>query len=104
MQRLAPEKRRRPRAGKRDGQRRIGTEPAEIRRAVDLAQCLVDAALVDDIAAAERRLDLVRDIGDRLQHTAPLEKVGIAVAQLMRLVAPGRGAGGHARPPERPVL
>ncbi len=81
----------------------IGAEPALVGRAVERDQRLVDLDLGLGIHAADGIENLAVDRVDRLAD--PLAEIALAaVAQLDRLVRPGRGARRHRGAALRPVL
>ena len=88
------------RGRERDAEDRVRAEAPLVRRAVELDQLPVERLLVEPVEAGELTCDLAVHVRDRLRHAlaAPL---GTAVAQLDRLVHPGRGAGGYRGAAER---
>ena len=78
----------------------LAPDAALVRRAVDVAEQAIGAALVVHVAADERRAELVVDARDgALDGLAAVG--GAAVAALDRLVRPGRRARGHGGAAER---
>src|SRR5690349_8019916 len=67
----------------------------QVRGPVELAQAIVEAALCRRIAADERCSDLAVHVRNGTQHAATSVTRGIAVAQLVGLGRPGRGARGY---------
>ena len=80
--------------GHRHAENGVGAEPLFIRGAVEIAQELVEPALVGGVEARQALSDLAIDGRDRLSH-ALAAVARPAVSELMRLVRAGRGAGGH---------
>ena len=87
----------------RDAEDGIGAEPALVGRAVERDQRLVDLDLRLGVHAADRVENLAVDRVDRLAY-ALAEIALVAVAQLDRLVRPGRGARRHRSAAARAVL
>ena len=79
--------------GQRDGQQRVGAEPALVRRAVEVDHGVVDGSLIERVEPADDVGDLPVDVGHGAQH-ALARKTIAAVAQLDRLADAGGGAGG----------
>jgi hypothetical protein len=73
-------------------------------RAVQLHERLVDRALVVGRQSGERVGELAVDVLDGSRDAFAEPRVGVAVAQLDRLVFPGRRARWHGRPPKRTRL
>jgi hypothetical protein len=92
-----PRCRRRLRDRERDAENRVRTEPALVRRAVQLDEGAVDELLVGAVEVADRFGDLAVDVRDRLRDAlaSPLRS---AVAQLDRLVHARGRSGGDGRP------
>src|SRR5579864_2615897 len=90
-------------ASEADPKHRIGTEPALVRRAVELDQRAVDRHLVSGIETGQRVEDLAVDRVDSLQHAAPVI-TRTAIALLDRLMRAGRGAGRHRRASHRAAV
>src|SRR5437870_3207993 len=88
----------------RNPQQRIRAQPRLVGAAVEADQLLVEPHLVERISPRDRRGDHAVDIGDRLQDTLPAIARRVAVAQLDRLVGPGRGPGRDDRLTLRPTL
>ncbi len=86
----------------RDAEHGVGAEPALVGRAVERDQRLVDLALGLGVHPADGVEDLAGDGVDRLAH-ALAEIALVAVAQLDRLVRPGRGPRRHGGAAARPV-
>ena len=80
--------------GHRHAENGVGAEPLLVRGAVEIAQELVEPALVGGVEAGQALSDLAIDGGDRLPH-ALAAVARPAISELMRLMRPGRGAGGH---------
>jgi len=81
----------------------VGAETLLIGGTVELAEALVDAALVVGVEPGQRLPDLAIDGADGLAHALAAIAL-VPVAKLMRFVGPGRGArrhGGAAKGPTR---
>ena len=89
------------RGGERAAEDRVRTEPALVRRSVELDQQVVERALIVRVDAGERARDLAVDVRDRFQHALAEVRRGVAVAQLDGLVLAGRRPGRDGRAPER---
>jgi len=88
----------------RHAERRVGAEPAQLRRSVEFAQARVERRLVGTVRRVERARDLAIHVGDRLRDAeAPITR-RIAIAQLMRLGRAGRRTGGHAGAPDAAIV
>ena len=87
----------------RHAQYRVGTKFALIRRAIYLDQQVVQRYLVQRGHSQDGRLDVLVDILDGLEHTAPSKARGVAVAQFQRLVRARARAGRNERPPDGAV-
>src|SRR5205807_8897805 len=70
--------------------------------AVELDQRLVDERLLGGIEPGDGLGNLRIDVHDRLQHALAAVALPVAVEQLDRLAAAGRGARGTAAPPLTP--
>ena len=91
------------RDGERDAEDRVGAQARLVRRRVEIAQRLVDEALLAGLEADEFGADGVEHRGDRVAHA--LAAVALAaVAQFDRLELPGGRAAGHRRPAQRAVV
>ena len=86
----------RVRRRERHAEDRVGAQPRLVRRAVELDQRLVEAALVGGVDAGDGRGDLAVDVRHRAGHALALPALA-AVAQLLRLELAGRGPRGHRR-------
>ena len=80
--------------GQRHAENGIGAEPLLVVGAVEIAQGLIEPALIAGIEAGKRRTDFAVDGLDGAPH-ALAAVAGTAVSQLMRLMCAGRGAGRH---------
>src|SRR5437763_15352311 len=89
------------RDGQRDRQHRVRPEPRLVRRPIQRDKHLIDIRLTRGVVASDRGRDLAVDQLDRPRNTLTSPRVA-AVAQLARLVLPGRGPGRHRGPPPRP--
>src|SRR5262249_57177278 len=89
----------RPRAGQRDPEHGVGAEALLLGGAVEDAERAVDPRLVEGVSplqlGPDDLLDVLDGLADALSAVAPL----VAVAQLERLAAPGRGSRRDGRPP-----
>ena len=90
--------------GERHAEDGVGAEPAFVRRAVERDHGLVDLDLRLGIHAAERLENLAVDRLDRVAHALAEIAFLVAVAQLDRLMRPGRGARRHAGAAARAVF
>ena len=76
--------------GERHAEDGVGAEAALVVGAVELDEHAVDVALVEGVEAHQRVVDLVVDMGHRVEHAlAPV--AGLAVTQLDRLERTGGG-------------
>src|SRR6478735_1812834 len=91
-------------AGKRHAEDGIGSEPALVRRTVELDHGLVDLDLVFGRAVGERLEDLAIDGLDRLAHALAEIARLVSIAQFDRLMRAGRGARRHRRAAHRTIL
>jgi hypothetical protein len=73
------------------GDHRVAAEPALVRRAVESHQGTIDLLLIEGIAAAQSRRDLVRDVAQSAMDVEAPEG-GAAIAQVQGFA----GAGGSA--------
>ena len=89
------------RVGKRDRQDRIGAEPSFGGRAIELDEPPIELALPCGIQAQDRFADLAVDVRDRLCDALTEIALLVAVAQLVRLARPRRGARRHSGTPAR---
>ena len=80
--------------GQRHAENGVGAEPLLVLGAVEIAQGLIEPALIGGIEAFERLADLAVDRRDRLLH-ALAAIAGAAVPELVGLMRAGRGAGRH---------
>jgi hypothetical protein len=80
----------------RYAERRVGTEPAQLRRAVELAQAHVDRCLIGPVDTTQRAVDLRVHVGDGAQYAETRVACGIPVAQFVRFGRAGRCARRHA--------
>ena len=87
-------------ACQRHAQEGIGTQPALVRRAVELEEHPVDAGLVSRVVADEGWPDRLADVDDGPQDTLAAIATLVPVAQLDRLVGAGRGSGRDGRAPQ----
>ena len=77
--------------GERYAQNGVGAEPLLVLGAIEIAEALVETALVGGLEAGQRRPDLAADRLNRLLDA--LAAVALAaIAELMRLVRAGRSA------------
>ena len=90
--------------GERHAEDGVGAEPAFVRRAVERDHGLVDLDLRLGIHAAERLKNLAVDRLDRVAHALAEIALLVAVAQLDRLMRPGRGARRDAGAAARAVF
>ncbi len=92
---------RRVRHRQRNAQNRIRTEPCLVRSAVQLDHESVDLGLPTDVVTLDRGRNHVVYVGDGFLYALAGVAALTSVAQLERLVLPGRRARGHRGPPER---
>ncbi len=83
------------RHGQRNAEDGVGPEPGFVRGTVELDQGLVEAFLVVDVEVAHAPGDLTLDVAHRPQDALASVALRVAVAQLNRLVDPGRCARRH---------
>ncbi len=80
--------------GHRHAEDGVGAEPLLVLRAVEIAQKLIETALVSCVEAGKRVADLAVDGFDRFLDALAAVTL-TAVSELMRFMRAGRGAGGH---------
>ena len=85
------------RGGQTDAEHGVGAQAAFVRRAVERRQRPVQPGLIGGVEAAGRCRDLAVDMADGGADALAAVPVGIAVAELDRLVPPGAGAAGDDR-------
>ncbi len=90
--------RRRPRHRERAPEHRVGAQPRLVRRAVQLQQHRVDRVLVGGVGVDQLGGDDLVDVAHRGLRALAEVALGVAVAQLERLVRASRRAGRHRRP------
>ncbi len=73
----------------RNTKHRIGAQMGLVLGAVEFEQALVQTGLVVGVAPPHLGRDQRGDVADRLQHALAAVTLGVAVAQLQRLVDPG---------------
>ncbi len=90
--------------GQRHAQDRVRAELLLVRRAVQLAEHLVDADLIERVGTDQLVGDLLVDVGDRLRDAFAQVDLLVAVAQLPSLVDAGARAAGDRGGADRAVV
>ena len=86
-----------PRSGHGNCQDGVRAQLALVVRAVQLDHVLVKRSLIGGLHPGQRRREHGANIADRLLHALSLIALGIAVAQLHRLMLAGGSAAGDGR-------
>ena len=90
--------------GKRDTEKRIGSEIFLIRSAVELDQLVIDLRLLPRFPAFYCGRDWTINVADGLEHAFAAVTFLVAIAQFPRLMLTGAGAAGNGRATHRAPL